>query len=298
MAVPSDEHERTLAFAEIALQQIRALHLAASPRNFEIWYQYATGHSPGLNRTINDTLAQKGTLEESDIERICDTYLSLGRVTDRLDSVGSRMAAEITQVLATIDAAAGSATSYSASLADASEELQGASNNLHGGGDGIALRAVIERLIAGAKEMETSNRNLKARLSASREEIEQLQQNLEIVRTESLTDPLTTLANRKFFDDELERAVAEAKAVYEPLALLMCDVDHFKAFNDRFGHLTGDQVLRLVAISVKQNKRFYRASAPPASNCAGSSCTDSPQPHAEVWLGLLNTNCAESLSTL
>jgi diguanylate cyclase len=40
------------------------------------------------------------------------------------------------------------------------------------------LRAVIERLIAGAKEMETSNRKLEARLSASREEIEQLQQNL------------------------------------------------------------------------------------------------------------------------
>jgi diguanylate cyclase len=157
MAVPSNEHERTLAFAEIALQQIRALRLPASPLNFEIWYQYATGYSPDLNRSINDTLAQKGALDESDIERIYDTHLSPGRVTDRLDSVGSRMAAEITQVLATIDAAAGSATSYSASLADASEELQGASSNLHGGGDGIALRAVIERLIAGAKEMETSN---------------------------------------------------------------------------------------------------------------------------------------------
>jgi diguanylate cyclase len=252
MAVRSDEHERTLAFAEIALQQIRALRLPASPRNFEIWYQYATGYSPGLNRSINDTLAQKGTLQESDIERIYDAYLSPGRATDRLDSVGSRMAAEITQVLATIDAAAGSATSYSASLADASEELQGASDNLRRGGDGMALRAVIERLIGGAKEMEISNKKLEARLSASREEIEQLRQNLEIVRTESLTDPLTTLANRKFFDAELDRTVAEAKAAHEPLALLMCDVDHFKAFNDRFGHLTGDQVLRLVAISVKQ----------------------------------------------
>ena len=59
MAVPSDEHERTLAFAEIAFQQIRALRLPASPRNFEIWYQYGTGHSPGLNRAINDTLAEK-----------------------------------------------------------------------------------------------------------------------------------------------------------------------------------------------------------------------------------------------
>ena len=109
------------------------------PRNFEIWYQYATGYSPDLNRSVNDTLAQKGTLDESDIERIYDTHLSPGRVTNRLDSVGSLMAAEITQVLATIDAAAGSATSYSASLADASEELQGASSNLHGGGDGIAF---------------------------------------------------------------------------------------------------------------------------------------------------------------
>ena len=253
MAVPCDEHERTLAFAEIALQQIRALHQPASPRNFEIWYQYATGYSPQLNRAINEMLTQKGTLCDTDIDQIYDTYLSPSRVTERLDTVGSRMADEIKQVLAMIDTAAGSATSYSASLADASEKLQGASDNLHGAGDGAALRIVIERLVAGAKEMETSNRKLEARLSASRQEIEQLQLNLEIVRTESLTDPLTTLANRKCFDAELNRAVAEAKAGFEPLTLLMCDVDHFKAFNDRFGHPTGDQVLRLVAMSVKQN---------------------------------------------
>ena len=142
-------------------------------------------------------------------------------MTERIDTVGSRMADEIKQVLAMIDTAAGSATSYSASLADASEKLQGASDNLHGADDGAALRIVIERLVAGAKEMETSNRKLEARLSASRQEIEQLQLNLEIVRTESLTDPLTTLANRKCFDAELDRAVAEAKAGFEPLTLLM-----------------------------------------------------------------------------
>jgi diguanylate cyclase len=99
--------------------------------------------------------------------------------------------------------------------------MQAASNSLHGD---EPLRAVFERLIAGAKEMETNNRKLETRLSASRGEIERLQQNLEVVRTESLTDPLTTLANRKFFDAELDRAVAETKACYEPLALLMCDV--------------------------------------------------------------------------
>jgi diguanylate cyclase len=253
MAVPSDEHERTLAFAEIALQQIRALHQPALPRNFEVWYQYATGYNPELNRSINETLAQKGTLTDADIDAIYSTYLAPDRMSNRLDTVGSRMADEINVVLDMIDSAAGSATNYSASLADASEKLQGASDKLQGGNDGMALRAVVERLVTGAKEMETSNKKLEARLSASRQEIEQLQQNLETVRTESLTDPLTALANRKFFDTELNKAIAEANRSNEPLTLLMSDVDHFKAFNDKFGHLTGDQVLRLVALSMKQN---------------------------------------------
>jgi diguanylate cyclase len=73
------------------------------------------------------------------------------------------------------------------------------------------------------------------------------------VRTESLTDPLTQLANRKFFDDALEAAIADARAKNEALSLMMTDIDHFKNFNDSFGHLTGDQVLRLVATSVKHN---------------------------------------------
>ena len=133
MAVPSDEHERTIAFAEIALQQIRALHQPALPRNFEIWYQYATGYSPELNHAINQTLAQKGSLSDADVDQIYTTYLSPNRVSDRIDSVGSRMMTEIKQVLDMIDTAAGSATSYSASLADASEKLQGAS-------DGASLR--------------------------------------------------------------------------------------------------------------------------------------------------------------
>src|SRR6202008_3816615 len=92
-----------------------------------------------------------------------------------------------------------------------------------------------------------------ARLSASKQEITQLQEHLEVVRTESLTDPLTTLANRKSFDEHLQRAMADAQTRNEHLSLLMTDVDHFKKFNDTYGHLTGDQVLRLVAMSLKQN---------------------------------------------
>jgi len=244
--VPHEEHERTLAFAEIALGQIRALGQPATPRNFEVWYNYATGYNQSLNQTINETLSNKGTLSDADIDQIYDSYIAPGHLGDRMDSVNSRVIDEIKQVITTIDAAAGSATSYSKRLNLASQELARVN-------DGEALRGVIERLVQGAQEMELNNRALEAGLASSRQEIEQLQQNLETVRLESLTDPLTTLANRKFFDTVLAKGLAEAKDRNQPFSLLMADIDHFKSFNDQYGHLTGDQVLRLVALAIKQN---------------------------------------------
>ena len=61
-----------MAFAEIALGQIKALRQPATPRNYEIWYTYATGYNPSLNQTINETLAQNGTLTDADLEQIYD----------------------------------------------------------------------------------------------------------------------------------------------------------------------------------------------------------------------------------
>jgi diguanylate cyclase len=240
------EHERTIAFAEIALDQMKALRQAATPRNYEIWYTYATGYSPSLNQKINEKLAASGGISKADLEEIYASYLSPARLTDRIDKVGSQVMGEIEQVMAMIDAAAGSASNYSESLADASQKL-GQSK------DRESLRAIVEGLVQTAKDMEESNHQLEARLSASKQEITELQSNLETVRTESLTDPLTQLYNRKYFDDRLAHAIEDAHTKNEPLSLLMTDIDHFKAFNDNFGHLTGDQVLRLVALSVKQN---------------------------------------------
>ena len=68
-----------MAFAEIALGQIKALRQPATPRNYEVWYAYATGYNPSLNQTINETLARNGTLTEADLEQIYDTYISPSR---------------------------------------------------------------------------------------------------------------------------------------------------------------------------------------------------------------------------
>jgi diguanylate cyclase len=240
-----DEHERTMAFAEVALGQIKSLRQTAIPRNYEIWYIYATGYNAPLNKIINETLARHGRLSEADLEQIYETYLSHLKTTDRIDKVGARVIGEIDDVMQLLTDALGMSATYDAALNGASEKLSSA-------GNGAQVKAVVETLIKSTHEMRETNKALEERLTLSKSEIGNLQQSLEAIRAESLTDPLTGLGNRKYFDRMIEMAVQDAQANNEPLSLLMFDIDHFKSFNDSYGHLTGDQVLRLVGMSLKQ----------------------------------------------
>ncbi|MGC1561670.1 MAG: GGDEF domain-containing protein [Bradyrhizobium sp.] len=234
-----------MAFAELALGQIRSLRQTAVPRNYEIWYVYATGYNSPLNKIINETLARNGHLTEADLEQIYETYLSHLKTTDRIDKVGARVIGEIDDVMRLIDDALEMSTSYDASLSGASEKLTSAQSREE-------IRSVVDTLTKSTHEMRDTNKALEERLALSRTEISNLQQSLEAIRAESLTDPLTGLGNRKYFDRSIETLVQNAMASGEPLSLLMFDIDHFKSFNDSYGHLTGDQVLRLVGMSLKQ----------------------------------------------
>ncbi|SHH18626.1 GGDEF domain-containing protein [Bradyrhizobium erythrophlei] len=240
-----DDHERTLAFAEVALGQIKSLRQTAIPRNYEIWYVYATGYNSPLNKIINETLARNGKLTESDLEQIYETYLSQIKTSDRIDKVGARVIGEIDEVMTLIGEALAMSANYDATLS-------GASRNLSASQKPDQVKTIVETLVKSTHEMRVTNKALEERLSLSKNEISNLQHSLEAIRAESLTDPLTGLGNRKYFDRSIESAVESAQASGEPLSLLMFDIDHFKSFNDSYGHLTGDQVLRLVGMSLKQ----------------------------------------------
>jgi diguanylate cyclase (GGDEF)-like protein len=75
------------------------------------------------------------------------------------------------------------------------------------------------------------------------------------LENQSIRDGLTRLFNRHFMAIALEREVHRALRSTTPLAVLMIDVDHFKAFNDTFGHEAGDTVLREVAECFRQSVR-------------------------------------------
>ena len=82
------------------------------------------------------------------------------------------------------------------------------------------------------------------------EQIEQA--NLELKRS-LLLDGLTGIYNRSAFDDYLQRMWQQHKQSQEPLSLLMCDVDFFKKYNDRYGHLQGDHCLQVVAKAITES---------------------------------------------
>jgi diguanylate cyclase (GGDEF)-like protein len=77
----------------------------------------------------------------------------------------------------------------------------------------------------------------------------------ELVRLQSFTDPLTEIYNRRSLEEMASRYISHAKRLKKPLTFLLADVDHFKAVNTRFGHLTGDFVLAEIAALLKTSVR-------------------------------------------
>ncbi len=79
---------------------------------------------------------------------------------------------------------------------------------------------------------------------------------LERLEREATTDPLTGLANRRFFILRLEEEIARARRANDDLSLIMLDIDHFKSVNDTFGHPAGDHVLKTIARLLEESVRL------------------------------------------
>lgn len=77
----------------------------------------------------------------------------------------------------------------------------------------------------------------------------------ETLRTQSIRDPLTGLFNRRFMEESLNRELSRAHRKDQPVAVIMCDLDHFKRFNDTYGHEAGDVLLSEAATQLKMSVR-------------------------------------------
>jgi diguanylate cyclase len=240
-----DDLKRSFVMADSTLRHLRAIGVPAHPRNFELLFTYVSGSNPALNRSIDKILRSNGSISADDIETIFNEFLADDHIGQKIEEIGDRIDDEIVQAINLLSESSETSKRFSATLVQTRNDLEHQPSAA--GVDGI-----VRRLSDATGEADAATRKLTNQLDEARRHIAELQQSLEMVRFESLTDDLTTLSNRKHFDRSINRLVREGEDLAREFALLMVDIDHFKAFNDTFGHQTGDQVLRLVALSIKQ----------------------------------------------
>ncbi len=111
-----------------------------------------------------------------------------------------------------------------------------------GRGD-LYVRATQEPWVAEFAPLAAALDDMAAKLAAREEELQIANRHLDELAS---LDGLSGLANRRGFDREIEREWQKAAETRTPLALMMVDIDHFKLFNDRYGHVSGDTCLRAV----------------------------------------------------
>ena len=241
-----NQHERAQALAKAALGLMAERQVAPTPENFQLFYAYAAGDNPSASRIMGDMIAGRCAFSPVVLDDLRERFFGTARLEARVENIGAEITGTMNSVLERLATAEQDTVAYGRTLSAASGEL--------GGGRTPAdMQKLVNGLLGATQAMELRTKALEQELQRSSHEVTDLKAKLDDVRKESLTDPLTGIHNRKAFDQELNQAVEHARKGGEPLCLFMCDIDHFKVFNDTWGHQTGDQVLRLVAHCLSEN---------------------------------------------
>lgn len=235
--------EEILALARRAQDLMQWHGVLPSPENYELWYAYAGQRNEALTGALDEAV-RAGKAADLNHARVLHARFFATGSSEVQEEVGNQLAAEIAKLGDVLQSAGADRAEFGRTLTTAGSEL---------GAPMPDLKAVIEKVTAATRTIEARNRMLEGQLQASVGEVAALREKMETVRKESLSDALTGLANRRCFDDRVREAAAEAQRSKTPLSLLIGDVDHFKRFNDAYGHATGDQVLRLVGQCFKAN---------------------------------------------
>lgn len=233
-------------WANQAMQHLGRDELVPTPDNFAVYYSFYADTNPNLKMSMAALFDQYGRLTQQQCTELYLAHLGLEAENKMLQSTSKSISDEINSVMGVLEQSSKESTQFNQTLNSFSGTLQ----------SNVSLdqiKSAVARVANETRIMAEQNQRLQAQLAHSTQELTEMRYNLDEVRKASLVDPLTTIGNRKYFDSELIRVIAESEESGTPLSMLMCDIDHFKKFNDTFGHLIGDEVLKLVAKTLVEN---------------------------------------------
>ncbi len=113
-----------------------------------------------------------------------------------------------------------------------------------------AIVSMVERISSYTQLLDKTNLSLEDKIKERTKELEEANA---LLKKLTITDELTQLANRRYFEEHFKKTWEFAKRQDACLALIICDIDHFKMVNDTYGHHIGDEVLKKVALSLKDS---------------------------------------------
>ena len=230
-------------YLRLALPLMTKLNVPATPENYMVWYRYVSGQDTSLSEAIDALVKDGAPLSPEKNEELYRTFCRnegdeelLEEMKNSLERISGALAAEL-MVLP------GQAGEYE-SLA--SSTIRRLSDNP----SAADIRDAAEQIINATKTLGECGRSLRLRLDETMESFDVLRKKFVQAKKESSMDFLTGVPNRRCFDETLTSMVRGASG---GLSVLLVDIDRFKDFNDRHGHLIGDHVLRLVAKMIKKN---------------------------------------------
>lgn len=244
-ALDEFELEYAKSISDRANQYMDLHQVAPSPANFAVWFSYVRGDVPELKRTIDVLVAGKKRFDCRTSRELYKTYIAstsdakvVGDLPERLRSVMMDAGRFVT-----------------GAIADNRTQLQAIDEMVDQAGIGIDPKQLVKRLMDELSGAAKRASQLEVNLSETSRELDTIRESLNRAEQRANTDTLTGLANRGAFEEFLRSAQIQAMEGGLPLSLLMIDIDHFKRFNDDFGHGVGDQVLRLIATSLRDRLR-------------------------------------------
>ena len=239
----SHDIEKATEYAGRALDKMDQLDLPPSPDIFAVWYVYYSELIPEITRAIDVFETKKKKITADHCRELYCKYLLEKDDRERVRKAGDQIQETIKGMTGMVNEVKSATTKYSSSL-------QVAQGKLGTNSDKTEIEEVLKTIMQDTNDVLSRNKQLEDQLNKSSMIMQELRYDLEKIRKEAMTDGLTGLANRKSFDAEIEGIIKQANEDKVIFSLMMMDIDHFKSFNDNYGHQVGDQVLRLVALTL------------------------------------------------
>ena len=241
--VKDETSERSAELLRLALPLMSKHADGFKPISYAVWYEYVAGSNSALKQEVEASI-QGGNRMSSSVT--FDLYRK--HMIDRDEQAVNNARSGLLDVLGKMQS----------SVADANSQTEGFNADLEQFGRKLSetdnrdeLLGNVSEMLDKAQQMGASLNELQSDFVQGQTEVQRLTEELNRMRQEVQTDPLTGLMNRRGFDGALKALTDRAQADQTELCMLMIDIDHFKKVNDSFGHLFGDQVIRGVAQAIK-----------------------------------------------